>query len=154
MELLVNWLPTHSFVFGLNILKTLIALYFAILFLQSGVDKVINRQGNLSWLTEYFSKTFLKGMVPLLLLSITITELVAGAFSAIGILELWLAGGHSFALYGATFAVLNFVMLFFGMRIAQDYDGASSMTNYFTIGIIAVLILSITIPDNLAGFIK
>ncbi|OJJ15525.1 DoxX family protein [marine bacterium AO1-C] len=154
MELLVNWLPTHSFVFGLNILKTLIALYFAILFIQSGLDKVMNRAGNLSWLNEYFSKTFLKGQVPLLLLAITITELAAGVFSAIGIVELWAAGGYSFALYGATFAVLSFVMLFFGMRIAQDYDGAASMTNYFTIGVIAVLILSINIPDAMAGFMK
>ena len=152
MELLVNWLPTHSFGFGINILKTLIALYFAILFIQSGLDKVKNRQCNLSWLTEYFSKTFLKGQVPILLLVITITELLAGACSAIGILELWAVGGHSFALYGATFAVLSFVMLFFGMRIAQDYDGAASMTNYFTIGVIAILILSI--PGTMAGFIQ
>lgn len=150
MELLANLLPMLNFALGLTVIKTLIALYFSILFLQSGLDKITGWKGNLSWLTEYFSKTFLKGQVPVLLGTITFTEVLAGVLSAIGIVELLFMGGHSFVVYGAVLATLNFVMLFFGQRIAQDYDAAAAMTNYFTVGIISILILSI--PPNIPGF--
>ena len=39
------------------------ALLVAILFLQSGLDKVFDFKGNLEWLTGHFSKPFLRGMV-------------------------------------------------------------------------------------------
>ena len=143
MVLLDNLLPTLSLGTGAMVIKTLIALYFAILFLQSGLDKAINWGGNLSWLNEYFSKTFLKGTVAPMLGTLTVTELAAGALSAIGVIELLFFHGYSFAMYGAALATLNFVMLFFGQRIAQDYDSAASMTNYFTIGIISMIILSV-----------
>lgn len=150
MELLANLLPMFNFTIGLTVIKLLIALYFSILFLQSGLDKITGWKGNLSWLTEYFSKTFLKGQVAVLLGTITFTEVLAGVLSAIGIVELLLMGGHSFVVYGAVLATLNFVMLFFGQRIAQDYDAAGAMTNYFTVGIISILILSI--PPSIPGF--
>ncbi|WP_299463895.1 DoxX family protein [uncultured Microscilla sp.] len=143
MVLLDNLLPILDLSTGAMVVKSIIALYFAILFLQSGIDKVVNWQGNLSWLTGYFSKTFLKDRVPAMLGVIAVTEVVAGAFSAIGIVELLLMNGYSFALYGAALSTLNFVMLFFGQRIAQDYDAAAAMTNYFTIGVIAMIILGV-----------
>lgn len=141
MVLLDNVLPMLDASTGLTLIKSLIAIYFAILFLQSGIDKVVNWQGNLSWLTGYFSKTFLKGQVPMMLGVVTVIEVAAGAFSAIGVIELLFLKGYSFALYGAVLSTLAFVMLFFGQRIAQDYDAAASMTNYFTIGVIAMIIL-------------
>lgn len=142
MILLDNILPMLDGGTGKMVLKSLIALYFAILFLQSGLDKVINWKGNLSWLTGYFSKTFLKGQVPVMLGVITVLEVAAGVFSAIGIVELLFLKGYSFALYGVILSTLTFVMLFFGQRIAQDYDAAASMTNYFSIGVIATIIMS------------
>jgi len=41
------------------------ALFTAILFIQSGLDKVFDWKGNLEWLTGHFSKTFVAGMVPM-----------------------------------------------------------------------------------------
>ena len=50
------------------------ALFVAILFIQSGLDKVFDWKGNLGWLTGHFSKTFVAGMVPMML--VTITEVI------------------------------------------------------------------------------
>jgi hypothetical protein len=71
-----------------------------------------------------------------------VIEVAAGVFSAIGIVELLFLKGYSFALYGVVLSTLAFVMLFFGQRIAQDYDAAASMTNYFTVGVIAMIVMS------------
>ena len=48
------------------ILQIFSSVLLAILFLQSGIDKVIDRHGNLEWLAGHFAKSFLAGMVPLL----------------------------------------------------------------------------------------
>jgi uncharacterized membrane protein YphA (DoxX/SURF4 family) len=55
----------------------------AILFLQSGLDKVFDYRGNLQWLTGHFAKTPLRGMVVPMLLTITVTEMAAGAVSLV-----------------------------------------------------------------------
>ncbi|MCS6795709.1 MAG: DoxX family protein, partial [Raineya sp.] len=62
--------------------------FLAILFLQSGFDKVLDWKGNLSWLKGHFAKTFLKNSVPLLLGIITITEVASGVLSAVGFVHL------------------------------------------------------------------
>ena len=53
------------------ILKNLPALFaallVAILFIQSGLDKVFDWKGNMDWLTGHFSKTFLSGFVWIML---------------------------------------------------------------------------------------
>jgi len=48
------------------------AAFLAILFLQSGIDKVVNRRGNLEWLKGHFAKSPLAGVVPALVTAITI----------------------------------------------------------------------------------
>ena len=58
--------------------QTLVCLFFGVLFLQSGSDKVIDWKGNLDWLTGHFSATPLKSLVPLMLAMITFLECAAG----------------------------------------------------------------------------
>src|SRR5204862_6183034 len=66
------------------ILQILTSAFLAILFLQSGIDKVIDRRGNLEFLQGHFAKSPLAGMLPLLVTVITILEIAAGDPSAIG----------------------------------------------------------------------
>src|SRR5204863_5122573 len=47
-----------------TLLQMLVSLFLAILFLQSGIDKIVDRQGNLDWLKGHFAKSPLAGMVP------------------------------------------------------------------------------------------
>src|SRR5260370_881147 len=56
------------------LVQLLVSAFLAILFLQSGVDKIADRQGNLEWLKGHFSKSPLAGTVPILFAALTIIE--------------------------------------------------------------------------------
>ena len=73
-------------IFDIAILFSL--LFIAILFLQSGIDKILDKKGNLDWLTSHFSNSPFKNVVPLLLFVITIVEVLAGVCSLLGIVLL------------------------------------------------------------------
>ena len=103
----------------------------AILFLQSGLDKVFDYQGNKEWLTGHFAKSPLKNTVGVLMPVITILEVVAGACAAIGIVQIIMSGNTQMGLIGAQLSALSLVSLFFGQRIAKDYAGAGSLVPYF-----------------------
>ena len=121
------------------VLQTLISAFFAILFLQSGIDKIIDRRGNLEWLTGHFAKSPLAGMVPVLLGVITIMELAAGALSAIGCVTILLRHDSTIAFYGAILSGLALLALFFGQRMAKEYPGAASLVPYFLVVIAAII---------------
>src|SRR5690242_7383413 len=96
----------HSSASALFALQVLISAFFGILFLQSGIDKILDRRGNLEWLTGHFAKSPLAGMVPLLLGIISVLELAAGALCAIGCLLILLWHDSAIAFYGTVLAAL------------------------------------------------
>ncbi len=107
------------------------ALMVSILFIQSGLDKVFDRRGNLEWLTGHFSKTFLGPLVPALLATITIMELAAGILCAVGIVY-FLFTSSVVLIFGASVIAASAITgLFFGQRIAKDYAGAAILIPYF-----------------------
>lgn len=130
-----------------HILKDLPALLAAtlisILFVQSGLDKVFDRRGNLEWLNGHFSKTFLSPFVPALLGTITIMELAAGLLAAIGIVYFIATSSVILIFVSAVIAALSIIALFFGQRIAKDYPGAAVLVPYF---ILALLLVYLTNP--------
>ena len=123
--------------------QLLTALFLAILFLQSGLDKVFNFGDNLGWLTGHFSKTPFRGQVKSMLITITITEVAAGVLALLGAGQIVLNGEKTFAMYGAQLAALDIAMLFFGQRIAKDYAGAASLVPYFILCIGEILLLTL-----------
>jgi hypothetical protein len=129
----------HSSAGAIFVLQVLISAFFAILFLQSGVDKVIDRRGNLEWLTGHFAKSPLAALVPLLLGIITVMELSTGALSAIGCVLVLVRHDASVGFYGVALAGLTLLALFFGQRMAKEYPGAASLVPYFLV-VIAGLI--------------
>ena len=134
-------LTLHSSVGANFALQILISAFFAILFLQSGIDKVIDRRGNLEWLTGHFANSPLAGMVPLLLGVITIIELGAGALSMIGCILILLRHDSTIAFYGALLAGLALLALFFGQRMAKEYPGAAALVPYFLVVIAGIICL-------------
>ncbi len=118
-----------------DIVKNLPALFaasfVAILFIQSGLDKVFDWKGNLEWLTGHFSKTLLAGMVPLMLGTITITELATGLLAAVGIIYFLAAGSTLLIFYASVIGAASITALFFGQRVAKDYPGAAVLVPYF-----------------------
>jgi uncharacterized membrane protein YphA (DoxX/SURF4 family) len=121
--------------------EILLLLFLIITFLQSGIDKVFNWTGNLSWLKEHFSDTPLKNMVPLLLGTVLLSEMLAGTLCALGIYQLVIMGKTSMALYGAIMSCIALLMLLFGQRLAKDYDGAKTIAVYFIPAVFLVFLL-------------
>jgi uncharacterized membrane protein YphA (DoxX/SURF4 family) len=120
------------------ILQLLPAAFLAILFLQSGFDKVIDRKGNLDFLTGHFSKTPVRGMVGPMLISITVLEIATGVLCALGFLQLVFAQVSVLAFWGAVLAAVTLLGLFFGQRLAKDYAGAAGLVPYFLLALAAI----------------
>lgn len=131
---------------AVRLMQALASLFVAILFLQSGLDKVIDRRGNLEYLTEHFSKSPLAGTVGPMFGTITLLELTAGVLSGIGCLLIVLGHGPMVAFCGATVAAVALCALFFGQRVSKDYAGAAVLVPYF---LLALLVMWLTRPVGL-----
>ncbi len=112
-------------------MQLLTTVFLAVLFLQSGIDKVVDREGNASFLRGHFGNSPLAGQVDVMLTTVTVLEILAGTLSALGALAFVLWGGRSFAYAGAVLSSITVVMLFFGQRVAKDYAGAAVLVPYF-----------------------
>jgi hypothetical protein len=117
------------------------ALFVAILFIQSGLDKVFDWKGNLEWLTGHFSKTFLAGMVPMMLATITLMELATGLTAAAGIVYFLVTGSLVVVFAAGVLGAASLTALFFGQRIAKDYPGAAVLVPYFLL-LLVLMVLS------------
>ena len=120
------------------LMQILISAFLGILFLQSGIDKVVDRRGNLEWLRGHFAKSPLAGMVPLLVTLITILEVLAGALNAIGCALVIFTHNSAIAFYGAVISSFSILALFFGQRMAKDYAGAAILVPYFLLTLVAI----------------
>ena len=127
----VNWL-----------LQILVSAFLAILFLQSGIDKVVDRRGNLEFLKGHFAKSPLAGTVPVLVTIITILEIAAGGLSAIGCVLILLIRDPTVAFYGAAIGAISITALFFGQRMTKDYAGAAVLVSYFLLALVAIYLLA------------
>jgi len=121
-----------------NFPALLAAFFVAILFVQSGLDKVFDWKGNLGWLNGHFSKTILAPMVPMLLGTITLMELATGVLAAAGIVYFLATGSLILIFLCGVGGALSIIALFFGQRIAKDYPGAAVLVPYFILQIILI----------------
>ncbi len=121
--------------------ELLLSIFLVITFLQSGIDKITDWEGNVSWLKGHFKETPLKNMVPLLLLVILITEVISGLLCAIGIYQILVNQNTDISFYGAILSCITLLMLLFGQRIAKDYEGAKTIVIYFIPAIFLVFLL-------------
>lgn len=128
---------------GRNLPALFASLMVAVLFIQSGLDKVFDWKGNLEWLTGHFAKTPLAKMVPMMLVTITVVELTAGILAAAGIAYFLFTGSLVVIFAGAAAACAAIAALFFGQRVAKDYAGAAVLVPYF---LLAVFLLYLTNP--------
>jgi len=126
---------------AIYMMRIFASAFLAILFLQSGIDKILDRRGNFEWLQGHFAKSPLAAMVPALLISITILEIAAGALSAVGCVLIIVLKDPTIAFYGAIVSAAAVTTLFFGQRIAKDYAGAAVLVPYFLLTLVAIYLL-------------
>ena len=132
----------HSPESAYYILQILISAFLAILFLQSGIDKIVDRRGNRAYLDQHFAKSPLATTVGPMFLVITILEVSAGALSGVGCALLLLSHDSTVAYLGAVVGAINLTALFFGQRVAKDYVGAAVLVPYFLLAITAIYLLA------------
>ena len=116
--------------------------FLAILFLQSGIDKVVDRRGNLEWLKGHFAKSPLARVVPILVTIITVLELTVGVLSGIGCVAVILWRDSTVAFYGAVISAIAILALFFGQRMAKEYAGAAVLVPYFLLTLVTIYLLA------------
>ncbi len=126
---------------ALFLIQLLIPAFLAVLFLQSGIDKIIDRRGNLEWLRGHFAKSRLAPTVPLLVTVLTLLEICAGALSGIGFVVLLISNNPSIAFYGAIISAIAILCLFFGQRMAKEYAGAAVLVPYFLLTLAGIYFL-------------
>ena len=122
--------------------QALVSAFLAILFLQSGIDKIVDRQGNIEWLKRHFAKSPLAAIVPLLFGILTLLELSAGVLSGIGFFALIFSHNSTIAFYGAVASAGAVTALFFGQRMAKEYAGAAILVPYFLLTLAAIYLLA------------
>lgn len=121
--------------------EILILLFLIVTFLQSGFDKITDWKGNLDFIKGHFKNSPLKNMVPLLLGTILIFEIVAGILMIIGVCQLATSGESEIALLGLELSAIALIFLLIGQRLAKDYAGAMTLAVYFIITVFGVFLL-------------
>lgn len=123
--------------------KALIYLFFAITFLQSSLDKILNTKGNLDWFKSQFEKTILSPIITPSFWLISIQELILAGWMIYAIYNTFAGCCQSnYSIWGAIFALFVLIQLFAGQRIAKDYVGASGIIPYMIVAILAALLES------------
>lgn len=124
-----------------HLVESIILILLAIVFLQSGIDKIVDWKGNLGWLKGHFANTPIKNMVPLSLGLITLLEISSGVTAIIGIFMLCISGNTCWALISGILSAITFLMLFLGQRLAKDYPGAQTIVIYLIPTVILLYLL-------------
>jgi putative oxidoreductase len=122
--------------------EVLLLIFLIITFIQSGIDKLLDWNGNISFIKEHFKNSPLKNTVPLLLGIVLIIEIVAGVLMSIGIYELYTSEAKEIALLGVELSAIALIFLLIGQRLAKDYAGAMSLGVYFIITVGGVFLLN------------
>jgi hypothetical protein len=122
--------------------EVLLLIFLIITFIQSGIDKLLDWNGNISFIKEHFKNSPLKNTVPLLLGIVLIIEIIAGILMSIGVYELYTSESKEIALLGVELSAIALIFLLIGQRLAKDYAGAMSLGVYFIITIGGVFLLN------------
>ena len=122
--------------------EVLILLFLIVTFLQSGIDKLFDWKGNLSFIKSHFKNSPLKNSVPLLLGIILIMEILASLLMTIGVYQLYTSELKEMAILGIIISALSLIFLLVGQRLAKDYAGAMTLAVYFIITIIGLILLT------------
>lgn len=125
----------------LALTQLLATALLAAVFLQSGLDKILDREGNKAYIGGQFANTPLAPHAGWMLLVVTVLETSAGVLLGLGALLVLLGVGTSVAFLGVAIAGANVVGLMFGQRVVKDYGGAAVLVPYFLLILATMLLL-------------
>lgn len=122
--------------------EVLTLLFLIVTFLQSGIDKLTDWNGNLSFIKGHFKNSPLKNTVPLLLAIILIVEMAASIFMLVGVYQLYTSELKEMAALGVALSAVSLIFLLIGQRLAKDYAGAMTLAVYFIICLFGLYLLN------------
>ena len=127
---------------NINIPLTFILIFHAIVFTQSGLDKIFNWKGNLDFTKETLTEKFPKTLVQLALFSVLFLETLGGIFSLIGVIySIFNPDFLLFSRLGLILCSTALLVLLLGQRISQNYVDAKTITVYFIVSAIGLILI-------------
>ena len=123
----------------MELCQILIAIFLFIAFFQSGLDKVIDRKGNLDFLKAHFSDSPLIKIIPIMLLILTFLEIIGSLMLGYGVYYAFVNRSTLWIFYGFVVIAITIIILFAGQRIAKDYLGAADLVPYFILIMLGIM---------------
>jgi len=123
-----------------NIAFLFVLAFFLIVFIQSGVDKIVDYKGNLAFLKGLFKAFFSPPLITLALISVTILEVISGVLCLIGIGDFILNDSSFIGLLGLITGSFALLILLFGQRVSKNYEGAKTIAIYFILAMIGIVL--------------
>ena len=117
----------------------LVLAFFSIVFIQSGVDKVFDYKGNLSFLNDLLRGFFSRPLINFALISVAILELTSGILCLIGIFDAIFNPSYFIGKLGLIIGSLALLVLLFGQRVSKNYDGAKTIAIYFILAMLGII---------------
>ena len=118
-----------------------ILLFFSIVFIQSGLDKLFDKKGNISFLIELLGKVFKRPLILLAFYAVTVLEILSGLLCFVGVIEILFKGTSKAGLIGMILGSTALLVLLFGQRVAKNYEGAKTITIYFILAMMGLALL-------------
>ena len=116
----------------------LVLVFFLIVFIQSGLDKIFDYKGNLNFLKDLLKIYFSPTLIELALISVTILELASGILCLIGIINFVFNDSNFIGLLGLIIGSIALLVLLFGQRVSKNYDGAKTIAIYFILAMVGI----------------
>ena len=123
----------------MELCQIFIAIFLFIAFFQSGLDKVIDRKGNLDFLKAHFSDSPIIKIIPIMLLILTFLEIIGSLMLGYGVYYAFVNRSTLWIFYGFVVIAITIVILFAGQRIAKDYLGAADLVPYFILIMLGIM---------------
>ncbi|MDC0388872.1 DoxX family protein [Flavobacteriaceae bacterium] len=118
-----------------------ILLFFSIVFIQSGLDKLFDKKGNISFLIELLGKVFKRPLILLAFYAVTVLEILSGLLCFVGVIEILFKGTSKAGLIGMILGSTALLVLLFGQRVSKNYEGAKTITIYFILAMMGLALL-------------
>ena len=123
----------------MELCQIFIAIFLFIAFFQSGLDKIIDRKGNLDFLKAHFSDSPIIKIIPIMLLILTFLEIIGSLMLGYGVYYAFVNRSTLWIFYGFVVIAITIIMLFAGQRIAKDYLGAADLVPYFILIMLGIM---------------
>ena len=123
----------------MELCQILIAIFLFIAFFQSGLDKVVDRKGNLDFLKAHFSDSPVIKIIPFMLSILTFLEIIGSLMLGYGVYYAFVNRSTLWIFYGFVVIAITIIILFAGQRIAKDYLGAADLVPYFILIMLGIM---------------